>query len=37
VPVLVVHPGIDQDRRPFEANRFVLRADMSGVDWPVDD
>jgi len=40
VPVLVVlHTGIDQDRRPFEVTEFIMRADYTGLDYlmPVDD
>lgn len=40
VPVLdVLHTGIDQDGRPFEVTRFVMRADYTGLDYkmPVDD
>lgn len=34
VPVLVVlHTGIDQDRRPFEVTEFVMRADYTGLDY----
>ena len=34
VPVLVVlHTGLDQDRRPFEVTEFVMRADYSGLDY----
>lgn len=34
VPVLdVLHTGIDQDRRPFEVTRFVMRADYTGLDY----
>jgi GntR family transcriptional regulator len=40
VPVLeVLHTSIDQDGRPFEATRFVIRADRSGLvyEMPIDD
>ena len=40
VPVLVVlHTGLDQDRRPFEVTEFVMRADYTGLDYtmPVED
>lgn len=40
VPVLdVLHTGIDQDGRPFEVTRFVMRADYTGLDYkmPVDE
>lgn len=34
VPVLeVLHTGIDQDQRPFEVTRFVMRADLNGLDY----
>jgi GntR family transcriptional regulator len=34
VPVLVVlHTGLDQDRRPFEVTEFVMRADYTGLDY----
>lgn len=34
VPVLVVlHTGIDQERRPFEVTEFVMRADYTGLDY----
>ncbi|WP_068326818.1 GntR family transcriptional regulator [Janibacter terrae] len=34
VPVLVVlHTGLDQDRRPFEVTQFTMRADYSGLDY----
>jgi GntR family transcriptional regulator len=34
VPVLdVLHTGIDQDGRPFEVTRFVMRADLNGLDY----
>jgi len=39
VPVLVVlHTGLDQDRRPFEVTEFIMRADYTGLDYtmPVD-
>ncbi|WP_152185465.1 GntR family transcriptional regulator [Segeticoccus rhizosphaerae] len=39
VPVLVVlHTGLDQQRRPFEVTEFVMRADYTGLDYtmPVD-
>jgi GntR family transcriptional regulator len=40
VPVLeVLHTGIDQDGTPFEVTRFVMRADLTGLDYsmPVED
>ncbi len=40
VPVLeVLHTGIDQDGRPFEATRFVMRADSTALDYllPIED
>lgn len=40
VPVLVVlHTGLDQQRRPFEVTEFIMRADYTGLDYtmPVDD
>jgi GntR family transcriptional regulator len=39
VPVLVVlHTGLDQNRRPFEVTEFTIRADHTGLDYtmPVD-
>lgn len=34
VPVLVVlHTGIDQQRRPFEVTEFIMRADYTGLDY----
>lgn len=34
VPVLVVlHTGLDQDRRPFEVTEFIMRADYMGLDY----
>jgi GntR family transcriptional regulator len=34
VPVLdVLHTGIDQNGRPFEVTRFVMRADLNGLDY----
>jgi GntR family transcriptional regulator len=39
VPVLVVlHTGLDQNRRPFEVTEFTMRADYTGLDYtmPVD-
>ncbi|NMI00862.1 GntR family transcriptional regulator [Pseudonocardia acidicola] len=34
VPVLdVLHTGIDQDGRAFEVTRFVMRADLNGLDY----
>lgn len=34
VPVLeVLHTGINQDGRPFEVTRFVMRADLNGLDY----
>lgn len=40
VPVLeVLHTSIDDQERPFEVTRFVMRADLNGLDYemPVDD
>ncbi|MBI1757826.1 MAG: GntR family transcriptional regulator [Actinobacteria bacterium] len=40
VPVIeVLHTGIDQDGRAFEVTRFVMRADLNGLDYnlPVED
>jgi GntR family transcriptional regulator len=40
VPVIeVLHTGIDQDGRAFEVTRFVMRADLTGLDYsmPVED
>ncbi len=40
VPVLdVLHTGIDDQDRPFEVTRFVLRADLNGLDYniPIED
>ena len=40
VPVLdVLHTGIDEQGRPFEVTRFVLRADLNGLDYniPIED
>lgn len=40
VPVLdVLHTGLDQDGRAFEVTRFVMRADLNGLDYrmPVED
>lgn len=40
VPVIdLLHTSIDQDNRPFEVTRFVMRADMNGLDYamPVED
>jgi GntR family transcriptional regulator len=39
VPVLdVLHTSIDQERRPYEVTRFVMRADLTGLlyDMPVE-
>jgi GntR family transcriptional regulator len=34
VPVLVVvHTGLDQERRPFEVTEFIMRADYTGLDY----
>lgn len=34
VPVLdVLHTGVDQNGRPFEVTRFVMRADLNGLDY----
>lgn len=36
VPVIeLLHTGIDQDGRPFEVTRFVMRADRSGLDYHI--
>lgn len=36
VPVLVVlHTGLNQDRRPFEVTQFTMRTDYSGLDYPM--
>ncbi len=40
VPVVeVLHTGIDHLDRPFEVTRFVMRADLNGLDYtmPVED
>ncbi|MFB9543616.1 GntR family transcriptional regulator [Micromonospora sagamiensis] len=40
VPVLdVLHTGVDDQGRPFEVTRFVMRADLNGLDYemPVED
>jgi GntR family transcriptional regulator len=40
VPVLdVLHTGIDELGTPFEVTRFVLRADLNGLDYnmPIED
>lgn len=40
VPVIeVLHTGIDHKGRPFEVTRFVMRADLNGLDYtmPVED
>jgi GntR family transcriptional regulator len=40
VPVLeVLHTSLDDRRQPFEVTRFVLRADLNGLDYdmPVED
>jgi GntR family transcriptional regulator len=40
VPVIeVLHTGIDQDGKPFEVTRFVMRADSNALDYsmPVED
>lgn len=40
VPVIeVLHTGVDQDGRPFEVTRFVLRADAAALDYllPIED
>ncbi|WP_433301042.1 GntR family transcriptional regulator [Actinoplanes sp. CA-030573] len=40
VPVLdVLHTGIDDQGKPFEVTRFVLRADLNGLDYnmPIED
>ena len=40
VPVLeVLHTSFDADRQPFEVTRFVMRADLNGLDYnmPVED
>jgi len=29
----VLHTGIDQHGRPFEVTRFVMRADLNGLDY----
>lgn len=34
VPVLdVLHTGIDQDGKPFEATNFIMRSDLTGLDY----
>lgn len=34
VPVLVVlHTGLDQEKRPFEITEFIMRADYTGLDY----
>lgn len=34
VPVLVVlHTGLNQERRPFEVTEFIMRADYTGLDY----
>jgi len=34
VPVLVVlHTGLDQEKRPFEVTEFIMRADYTGLDY----
>jgi GntR family transcriptional regulator len=36
VPVIeLLHTGIDQDGKPFEVTRFVMRADRSGLDYNI--
>jgi len=36
VPVLeLLHTGIDQDGRPFEVTRFVMRADRNALDYQI--
>jgi len=36
VPVLVVlHTGLDHDRRPFEVTEFIMRADSTGLDYTI--
>ncbi len=40
VPVIeVLHTGFDEQRRPFEVTRFVMRGDLNGLDYdmPVED
>jgi GntR family transcriptional regulator len=40
VPVIeVLHTGFDENRRPFEVTRFVMRAGLNGLDYgmPVED
>ncbi|WP_028648466.1 GntR family transcriptional regulator [Nocardiopsis sp. CNT312] len=40
VPVIdILHTGIDQEGHPFEVTRFVMRADLGGLDYdmPVED
>ncbi|GHJ49333.1 GntR family transcriptional regulator [Catellatospora sp. TT07R-123] len=40
VPVIVVlHTSFDQDIKPFEVTRFVMRADLTGLDYhmPIED
>ena len=40
VPVIDLwHTGIDADRRPFEVTHFVMRADVTALDYdmPVED
>jgi GntR family transcriptional regulator len=40
VPVIeVLHTGYDEQKRPFEVTRFVMRADLNGLDYdmPVED
>jgi GntR family transcriptional regulator len=36
VPVLeIVHTSYDSQTRPFEVTRFVLRADLGGLDYEI--
>lgn len=40
VPVIeVLHTGFDEQRRPFEVTRFVMRGNLNGLDYdmPVED
>jgi len=36
VPVIeLLHTGLDQDSRPFEVTRFVMRADRNALDYQI--
>ncbi len=40
VPVIeVLHTSLDEQQRPFEVTRFVMRGDLNGLDYemPIED